>query len=101
MADEFELKLSIVFMPPDRNKADALIRVRKYWRKVQENTAVVCCLRQEVMKELYNLHHVGGDRMLYLIQKVNPDVTRGSSEGESIDSSASVYELEEIQVDTN
>ena len=27
-------------------------------------------------KELHNLHHVGVDRMLYLIRKANPDVTR-------------------------
>ena len=76
LTDEFELKLGVVFVPSDRNKADALTRVRKRWLKAEEDTTAVCCVGQEEVKELHDLHHVGVDRMLYLIQKVNPDVTR-------------------------
>ena len=43
MADEFELNLSIVFLPSYRNKADALTRVRKCWLKVEEDTNEVLC----------------------------------------------------------
>ena len=70
IADEFKLKLSVVFVCSDRNKADALTKVRKHWLKAEEDTAVVCCVEQEEAKELHNLHHVGVDRTLYLIQKV-------------------------------
>ena len=44
--------------------------------KMEEGKAVVCSVRQEEVKELHNLQHVGVDRMLYLERKVNPDVTR-------------------------
>ena len=44
MVDEFELKLSIVFMLSDRSKADSLTRIRKAWLKVEGDTAVVCCV---------------------------------------------------------
>ena len=64
MVDKFELRLSVVFVSSDMNKADSLNRVRKRWLKVEEETAEVCCVAQEEMKELYNLHHMGVDRTL-------------------------------------
>ena len=76
MVDKFGLRLSIVFVPSDRNKADSFTWVRKRWLKLEEDTAAVCYVGQEEVKELRNLHHVGVDRTLYLIRKVNPNVTR-------------------------
>ena len=46
MTDEFELNLRVVFVLSNRNKADSLTRVRKYWLEVEEDTAVVCCVGQ-------------------------------------------------------
>ena len=37
---------------------------------------MVCCVGQQSVKELHNLHHVVVDRTLYLVWKVNPYVTR-------------------------
>ena len=59
IADEFELKLSVVFVPSNRKKADSLTMVWKRWLKVEEYTAVMCYVGQEEGKELHNLHYVG------------------------------------------
>ena len=48
--DKFKQKLSEVFIHSDRNKANALTRVRMCWLKVEEDTPAVCCVGQEEVK---------------------------------------------------
>ncbi|CAE1318271.1 unnamed protein product [Acanthosepion pharaonis] len=107
--DEFNLKLSVTFVPSDRNKADALTRVKKSWLKVEKAITATCRAGRDEIKELHGLHHVEVDRTLYLVRKVYPEMSRDTVQKvvrscdrcQSIDPSPNVHELGEIQVDTN
>lgn len=61
--------------PQSKNKADVLIHVKKSWIvmvEVTQDPAEVCCLGHH---ELYHRHHMGVDRTLFLVYKVNVDQT--------------------------
>ena len=55
-------------------KIDYLATFRDSEGNGRRHHCSVLCGQEE--KELHSLHHVGVDRMLYLIRKANPYVTR-------------------------
>ncbi|CAE1278890.1 unnamed protein product [Acanthosepion pharaonis] len=101
--------MSVTFVPSDRNKVNALTRVKKSWLKVEKAITATCRAGRDEVKELHGLHHVGVGRTLYLVRKVYPEVSRDTVQKvvrscdhcQSIDPSPNVHELGEIQVDTN
>ena len=75
LISEFKLQIKAVFVPSERNKADALTRIKKQWL-VEKEEALVCCLRIEELEELHGMHHMGVERTLYLVRKVDPHIKR-------------------------
>lgn len=73
-----DLKLNAVFVPSEKNKADALTRVKKAWLGVpkEENEAELCCVGVPSVKALHQMHHMGVDRTLFVARRVDPTVTR-------------------------
>lgn len=72
---KFDLKLKANFVSSEQNKADVLIHVKKSWIvmvEVTQDPDEVCCLGHH---ELYHMHHMGVDRTLFLVYKVNVDQT--------------------------
>ena len=51
-----------------------LTRVKKAWLQEKKDTAPVCYVGED-LKDLHNMHHFGKERTLYLVKKVNPNVT--------------------------
>ena len=107
--EEFDVRLCVQFVPSEKNKADALTRVKKAWLGAPEEcaqVATVCCSADVNLKEIHSLHHMGVDRTLYLARKINPAVSReavrrvvGSCDRcQSIDPAPSVHEAGKIQV---
>lgn len=86
----------------ERNKADTLTRIKKNWMKDKEGTISVCVLGYEDLKELHGLHHMGVERILYLVRKIDPDVKKESVQKvvklctwcQSIDPSPNTHEPE-------
>ncbi|XP_029639548.1 uncharacterized protein LOC115214489 [Octopus sinensis] len=79
---EFGLKLNVGFVPLKRNRADALTRVKKAWleepEEAQKGIAAVCRLDDSELKRRHAMYHLGVDRTLYLVKKIDNDVTRRS-----------------------
>ncbi|XP_014789427.1 uncharacterized protein LOC106883070 [Octopus bimaculoides] len=77
---EFGLKLNVVFVPSERNRADALTRVKRAWleepEEARKGIAAACRLGDSELKELHAMHHLGVDRTLYLAKMIDADVTR-------------------------
>ena len=73
LISEFKLQIKAVFVPSERNKADALTRIKKQWL-VEKEEVSVCCLGE--LEELHGMHHVGVERTLYLVWKVDPHIKR-------------------------
>ena len=77
---DFALTLSVSFIPSEGNRADALTRVRKRWVKMLdepgESMVTTCCTAYNEVKEHHSMHHMGIDRTLYLVRKVDPTVSR-------------------------
>ena len=65
-------------MPTQKNKANALTRVRKEWLKSHKAEEIVVDNSCSVVsvKELHDKHHMGVDRTLFLAQKLDPSVQR-------------------------
>lgn len=110
LIDECGLKLYAVFVPSEKNKADALTRVKRAWLGVlQEEETEACCVGMPNVKELHQMHHMGIDRTLYVARKVDPGVTRDKVKQvvrhcercQSIDPAPIVHEVGEISVDGN
>lgn len=110
LKDVYGLKLCVVFVPSEKNKADALTRVKKAWLGVPAETkeaAMVCCVGAPSVKELHQMHHMGVDRTLFVARKVDPAVTRDNvrqvvrlcDRCQSIDPAPTVHESGEIRVD--
>lgn len=85
LIDEFDLKIKIVYVPTSKNKADGLTRVRKGWLTVEKDThceeSVTMCAESVGVvnvEEMHNMHHVGVDRTLFLVRKVDPNISRRS-----------------------
>ena len=73
------LKLNVVFIPSEKNKADALTRVKKAWLgapKEEANGTELCCVGIPSVEELHQMHHMGVDRTLFVARRVDPAVTR-------------------------
>lgn len=73
------LKLTAVFVPSEKNKADGLTRVKRAWLgmpKEKGNETELCCVGVPSVKELHQMHHMGVDRTLYVAKRVDPTVTR-------------------------
>ncbi|XP_029657149.1 uncharacterized protein LOC115231222, partial [Octopus sinensis] len=79
---EFGLKLNVVFVPSEKNRADALTRVKKAWleepEEARKGIAAACWLDDSELKRLHAMHHLGVDRTLYLAKEIDADVTRRS-----------------------
>ncbi|XP_029641347.1 uncharacterized protein LOC115216286 [Octopus sinensis] len=79
---EFGLKLNVVLVPSEKNRADALTRVKRAWleepEEARKGIAAACQLDDSELKRLHAMHHLGVDRTLYLAKKSDADVTRGS-----------------------
>ncbi|XP_014775525.1 uncharacterized protein LOC106872883 [Octopus bimaculoides] len=77
---EFGLKLNVVFVPLERNRADALTRVKRAWleepEEARKGIAAACRLGDSELKELHAMYHLGVDRTLYLAKMIDADVTR-------------------------
>ena len=109
LIDEFELQIKAVFVPSEKNKADALTRVNKNWLIKEENEFPTCCLGINKLQELHGMHHMGVDRTLYLVRKVDPlikreevqRVVRECTRCQSIDPAPTVHDPGEIGVTTN
>ena len=62
-----------------RNKADILIRIKKSWLSVmQEEKCGDICNVGVSQGEVHNLNHMGVEPTLYLVGKLNLDVSRES-----------------------
>lgn len=76
LIDEFHLKLRVIYVPSEKNKADVLTRVKKVPEDPEEEVAMVCCSGAMNLKEMHHMHHMGVDRTLFLTRKIDRDVTR-------------------------
>lgn len=111
LVDECGLKLCVVFVPSEKNKADSLTRVKKAWlRATQEDEETkVCCVGMPSVKELHRMHHMGVDRTLFVARRVNPGITREEvrqvvrqcEKCQAIDPAPEVHEPGKISVDNN
>lgn len=74
LATEFDLRLSVVFVPSERNRADVLTRVKETWLQVLEDleqgVAAVFQLSNLELERLYAMPHMGVDKTLFLTRKV-------------------------------
>lgn len=107
---EFDLQLRVTIVPSAKNRADVMTRVRKTWLKAPNEAAVaICCLNEDTLKDLHDMHHFGVDRTLFLARKVDPRITKEAvrtvvercSRCQSIDSAPSRHEAGEVQVAEN
>ncbi|XP_029643257.1 uncharacterized protein LOC115217646 [Octopus sinensis] len=84
LTTEFNLKLSVIFVPSEKNRADVLTRVKRAWLQVPEeakqDVAAVCHLSDSELRRLHTMHHMGVDRTLFLARKVDSDVKFSSAE---------------------
>ena len=75
MMSEFEQQIKAVFVPSERNKVDVLTQIKKQWL-VEKEEVPVCCLGIGELEELHAMHHMGVERMLYLVRKVDLHIKR-------------------------
>ena len=75
LISEFKLQIKAVFVPSERNNADALTRIKKQWL-VEKEEVPVCCLGIGELEELHAMHHMGVERTLYLVRKVDLHIKR-------------------------
>ena len=73
LISEFKLQIKAVFVPSERNKADALTQIKKQWF-VEKEEVPVCCLGIGELEELHCMHHMGVERTLYLVWKVDSHI---------------------------
>ena len=72
----FGLKVKSVFVPSEKNKMDAQMRVNKKWSVNEENVVPTCGLGINELNELHSMRHMDVNRTLYLVQKVEPLIKR-------------------------
>ena len=105
---EFGLKITITLVPSQKNKADILTRVKKAWLQGKKDVDLVCCVGED-LKDLPIMHHFGKERTLYLVRKVNPNITMEAvkevveqcRECQSIDPAPSRHEKGELHMAEN
>lgn len=108
LMSELKLQIKAVFVPSERNKADALTRIKKQWL-IEKEEAPICCLGIGEIKELHDMHHMGVERTLYLVRQVDPNVKREEIQMivkncvrcQSIDPAPNIHNPGEIGVLTN
>ena len=66
--------MTITLVPLQKNKADMLTRVEKASLQEKKDMTPMCSVRED-LKDLHNMHHFGMERTLYLVRKVNPNIT--------------------------
>ncbi|XP_076032423.1 uncharacterized protein LOC143020149 [Oratosquilla oratoria] len=80
LIDEFGMKIRVREVSSETNKADALTRVKKSWLKAKEEQdekkLEVCATGSFRAKELHKTHHLGVDRSLLLVRKVDLNISR-------------------------
>ncbi|XP_076036030.1 uncharacterized protein LOC143021987 [Oratosquilla oratoria] len=79
LIDELGVKMRVTQMPSRMNKIDALTRVKKIWLEVPEEQAEkfeVCVAGPLCVKALHGIYHLGVDRSLFLVRKVDPNITK-------------------------
>jgi ribonuclease HI len=79
LIEEFELVVSVELVRSEKNKADALTRVRKSWlvrHPEEEEEGYVCAISPERMKYLHGRHHQGVEKSLSLARMIDPGVRR-------------------------
>ncbi|XP_029642776.1 uncharacterized protein LOC115217275 [Octopus sinensis] len=98
---EFGLKLNVVSAPLERNRADALTRVKRVWleepEEARKGIAAACRLDDSELKRLHSMHHLGVDRTLYLSKKV----VRSCDRCQSIDPTPCGHEQGNLLVERN
>ena len=81
LIEEFDLRVTITYVPTSKNRADELTRVKKSWLTDVEGAttekASVCAGAIDLEK-VHNMHHVGVERTLFLARMIDPNVTRRS-----------------------
>ena len=107
LISEFKLQIKAVFVPWERNKADVLTRIKKQWL-VEKEQVPVCCLGIGELEELHGMHHMGMERTLYLVQKVDPHIKQEVQKVvkkyvwcQSIDPTPNIHDPEEIGTSKN
>ena len=112
---EFGLDIVVSLVPTEKNKADALTRVKKNWLVEVEmdvgKQAHLCAGASEYgsLTELHNKHHMGIDRTLYLAKKLHPEVSRDCVKRvvkncvrcQSIDPASVVHKGGEVSIEYN
>ena len=73
LIEELGLTVSIKLVKSEKNKADALTRVRRKW--LIDDKSVGCVAAEEV-KELHDRHHMGVERSWYLSKQVDETVKK-------------------------
>ena len=113
LMQEYALRLSVEFVPSEKNRADVLTRIRGRWMKMLGETdkseVGMCCLTYDEVKEHHDMHHMGIDKTLYLIRKVDRSVNketvrqvvRQCMRCQSIDPAPITHQAGELQVAEN
>ena len=106
LISEFKLQIKAVFVPSERTKADAL--TKKQWL-VEKEEVPVCCLGIGELEELHAMHHMGVERTLNLVRKVDPHikweevqkVVKNCVQCQSIDPTPNIHDPGEIGTSKN
>ena len=88
---------------------DELTQVNKKWLVKEENVVSIGCLGIKELEELHCMHHMGVDRTLYLVRKVDPlikrkkvwRVVKNCIRFQSIDPAPTIHDPGEIGTTTN
>ena len=74
---EFELSLSVIVVLSTKN---ILTRVWKRWKKMLDHPdwsiVTICCMMYDEVKDYHSRHLKGIDKTLYLVHKVDPNVSK-------------------------
>ena len=108
LISEFKQQIKAVFVPSERNKVDALTWIKKQWL-VEKEEVLVCCLGIGELEELHGMHHMGVERTLYLVWKVDPHikleevqkVVKNCVQCQSIDPAPNIHDPGEIGTSKN
>ena len=75
LVQEFSLRLQISPMPSEKNRADALTKLRKMWlnglEKPEGAAVAVASLQTLDIQELHNLHQMGGRKNIVLSKTID------------------------------
>ena len=106
LMQEFCLQLRVDMVASEKNRADALTRVKKSWLLPKKDVVAASDLDDVGVRELHNLHHMGVERTWYLVKKVDPRITKEQvrqvvktcDRCQSIDPAPSTHEAGQLEV---